>query len=265
MRGLAPAESLPQYSTLGPAGLRGDLDVDRATGDGQREGTLARHNGAVMRTHGREVDAQIAGDPSEPLVIAQPLGEGLSGAQEVEDTRLFAERHQGIAQVESQINSLFQRVAVLGEMFQGRQRLLKTRYGFAVRRTSGRPGSGLPAIGQGLVPHCTPEGMVRQAVHLFGQVVRGEVFEHLDNAGMQAPPSLLEQTAVGDLMRQGVLEGEFALREQPGLVEELSGLQVGQATLQHLLGQLGNGLEQGQGYLVANHRSGLEQTFFFQR
>ena len=84
--------------------------------------------------------------------------------------------------------------------------------------------------------------MVRQAVHLFGQAVRGELLEGLDNAGMQHPPSLLEQTAVGHLVGQGVLEGEFALGEQPRLVEELGRLQVGQATLQVRLGQLGNGL-----------------------
>jgi hypothetical protein len=66
------------------------------------------------------VDAQIASDPSEPLIIAQPLGEGLGGAQVVEALHPFAERQQDIAQVEAQVNGLFQRVAALGEVRQGR-------------------------------------------------------------------------------------------------------------------------------------------------
>ncbi len=120
-----------------------------------------------MLAHGREVDTQIGGDPPEPLGIAQSLGEGLGGAHVIEDPRLFAEWQQGIAQVEPQIDGLFQRVAALGEVRQGCERLLKTRDGFAVRRAGRCPSPGLLAIGEGLVPHLAPHGMVGQAVHLL--------------------------------------------------------------------------------------------------
>ena len=70
----------------------------------------------------------------------------------------------------------------------------------------------------------------------------------------------LQQTAVGHLVRQGVLEGVVALREQAGFVEELGGLQVRQAPVQRLLGLLGNGLQQRPGHLRANDRGGLEQA-----
>jgi hypothetical protein len=43
---------------------------------------------------------------------------------------------------------------------------------------------------------------------------------------------------------EGVLEGAFALGEEPRLVEKLGGLQVGKATLERRLGQLSNGLQQ---------------------
>jgi hypothetical protein len=86
--------------------------------------------------------------------------------------------------------------------------------------------------------------MVRQAFDLFGQAIPGERLEGLDDAGMQHAPSLLQEAAIGHLVSQGVLEGEFALGEKPRLIEKLSGLQMGQATMEHRLGHLGNGLHQ---------------------
>ena len=60
---------------------------------------------------------------------------------------------------------------------------------------------------------------------------------------------LLEETAVGHLVGQGVLEGVFPLGEQARLVEELGPLELRQAAVQRLLREVGNGLQQGQGYL----------------
>ena len=66
-------------------------------------------------------------------------------------------------------------------------------------------------------------------------------------------------------MGQGVLEGEFALGEQPRLVEELGSLQVYKATVQVRLRHLGNSLQQGQGHLGADDRRGLEHVFLLGR
>ena len=79
----------------------------------------------------------------------------------------------------------------------------------------------LPAVRQGLVPHLTPQGMVRQPFDLLGHAVRRQRLESLDNTRMQHPPPLLEEAAVGHLVRQGVLEGIDALRKQARLVEKL--------------------------------------------
>ena len=68
--------------------------------------------------------------------------------------------------------------------------------------------------------------MVCQALDLFGQAVRVEAFEKLDNAPMQHPPSLLKQTFVGHLLGEGVLEGVCGGWERPCLIEELGGLEV---------------------------------------
>jgi hypothetical protein len=104
--------------------------------------------------------------------------------------------------------------------------------------------------------------MVRQTFDLLGQPVPGERLQGCDDAGMQRPPPLLEKAAVGDLVGEGVLEGVLVLREEARLVEKLGRLQMCKAAMQRRLGQLGNGLEQGQGYLGADHGGGLEEVFF---
>ena len=44
--------------------------------------------------------------PSESLGIIQPLGKGLGSVQMVEDPCMFAEWHQGIAQVKPHVDGL---------------------------------------------------------------------------------------------------------------------------------------------------------------
>ena len=89
----------------------------------------------------------------------------------------------------------------------GPERLLEGPHGLAV----GRPRHGLlprlPAVGQGLVPHLAPQGMVGQAFDLLGQPVSGERLEGLDDARMERPPALLQETAVRHLVGEGMLEG----------------------------------------------------------
>ena len=62
-------------------------------------------------------------------------------------------------------------------------------------------------------------------------------------------------------MGEGVLEGVFLFWEQTVSIEKLRRLEVCQATLKHFLGQLGNGLQQRQGYLRANHGGRLQGCF----
>ena len=55
------------------------------------------------------------------------------------------------------------------------------------------------------------------------------------------------------------------LGEEARLVEELGRLEVRQAAVQRLLGQLGNGLQQRQGHLGANDGGGLQQALLLRR
>src|SRR5262249_47416645 len=156
-------------------------------------------------------------------------GKRLGGVEVVEEPCLFIEWQQGIVQVEAQIDSLFQRVAALGELCQGRQRLLKILYGFTVCRAREGLGASLPAVGECLVPHLAPQGVVGELLDVFGEAVSRELGDGFDDLGVEHTSPLLEQTTVGYLVGEGVLEGVFTLGEEPRLIEKLGRLQAGKA------------------------------------
>ena len=112
-------------------------------------------------------------------------------------------------------------------MREGTERLLEVPHGLTV----GRPRHGfsprLPTVRQSLIPHLASQGMVGQPLDLLGQVVGIQRCHGVRDVRMQDASSLLEQTAIGGFMREGVLEGVFQLGEEAGLVEELRGLQAG--------------------------------------
>ena len=100
---------------------------------------------------------------------------------------------------------------------------------------------------------------MRQTFDLFGHPIPGERFESHNDMGMQRPPPLLQKAAVGHLVGEGVLEGVRVVRKEARLIEEFGRLQVRQTAVQGVLGQLGNGLHQGQGHLGADDRGRLEE------
>ena len=70
----------------------------------------------------------------------------------------------------------------------------------------------------------------------------GEPLEGVDDAGVQHPPPLLQEAAVGHFVGEGMLEGVLGLGDEARLVEELAGLQARQPVLQDVLRELGNSL-----------------------
>ena len=202
------------------------MQDDIPPGRSEFESTLASGDRLIMRTHNNEMDYQRERDLSQPMVVVESHREGFSLAQSHQDTPRIAEWAECRAQGEPEIDGLLACVTSVGEMLEGAERLLEVSCGLAVGRLCQGLLPRLPAVRQGLVPYFPPQGMVRQAFDLLGHPLSGERIEGLDDAGMQSAPPLLQETTVGDLMGQGVLEGEVALGEQLGLVEELSGLQV---------------------------------------
>ena len=54
-------------------------------------------------------------------------------------------------------------------------------------------------------------------------------------------------------MRQRVLEGVFQIREEADLVEELGGAKVFEPAPKLLLGEVRDGLQEGEGHILADH------------
>ena len=127
-------------------------------------------------------------------------------------------------------------------MLQGRQRLLEAHYRLAVGRARLGFVPGLAAIGQGLLPHLAPQGMLRQPFHLVVQSVPCQDLQRLNNMRVQHAPPLVQQTLIGHLMGEGVLEGVGALRKQARLIEKLRRLELGETAVERLVGRIGNGL-----------------------
>ena len=134
-------------------------------------------------------------------------------------------------------------------MREGAERLLEELHGLAVGRLRHGLLSGLPAVRQGFVPDLTPQGMVCQALNLFGHPVSGELFQGLDDARMEHPPPLLQEATVGHLVGQGMFEGIV----EPGRDASRRGTRRPEGARGRgaaLLGQLGNGHQKGKGTSV---------------
>ena len=226
---------------------------------------LAGLDRAVMVPHLPEISAHIGGNPPQSRLVVEGLGEGCSLAQVVEHLPDFSECPERTPQVEPEVDGLLLRGAALREMLEGCQCLLEARHGLSKGRTRERLGTGLPTVRHGLVPDLAPEGMLGQPFRLLGQTVGIEPFAGFDDAGVQGTAPLLQETAVGHLVGEGVLEGVFEFGEEAGFVEELGGLQVAETAAQFLLGQLRDGLQEGEGHLSADDRRGLEEPLLLGR
>ena len=159
-------------------------------------------------------------------------------------------------QGEAQIDGLLTHVTCLRQMREGTERLLKVHLGLAVGLTAPQPSPPADST-SGLVPHFAPQGMVCQALDLFGQAVRVEAFEKLDNAPMQHTPSLQKQTFVGHLLGEGVLEGVCGGWERPRLIEELGGLEVAEVRVEFCRSEVCHGLEERHSDIHPDDGSGL--------
>ena len=269
--GLPEAVDRPTIVALGLIGYAKELVRQRVqdalpAGRGKGEGALGGGDGLVIRAPDVEMEGQkdetcpSRRGSSRAAARASASRRAARIRSRVAETGRSAERRASRRSM-----ACSQCGALLRQMRQGAERLLEIPHGLAVGRLRHGLLSRLSAVRQGLVPHLPPQGMVRQAFDLLGQPVPSERLEGLDDPGVQHPPPLLEEPAVGHLVREGVLEGVLALGKEARLVEELGRLEVCQTPMQRRLGQLGNSLQQRQGYLRANHRGRLQQALLLGR
>jgi hypothetical protein len=193
------------------------------------EGLLARRNGAIVVSRLPEYNSHLGQHLSQPSPIVERPGQGLGFAQQCEAPLVLSQCGQRAIHSEAEVDSQYPGVAVLGQVRKGLKGLLEGSHRLAERGAVAGPGAGLLAVGHGFVPHLAPQGMVRQAFDLLGPPLGRQRLKGLDNAPVQYPPPLQQETVVGDLVCQGMLESVFWLREQAGLIQELRRLQVRQA------------------------------------
>src|SRR5215471_4445302 len=140
--------------------------------------------------------------------------------------------HEPPRELHPEIKGLLQRGRILWELLQSQERLLAVRHSLLVGRTAGCLRARLLKGHNRLLPPLTLEGMVRQAFDLGGEAVGGEPFDDLNNPGMEGTPSLVEETAIGYLLRQRMLKRVFQLRKEARLIEKLRRLQMGERLTQ---------------------------------
>src|SRR6266851_3012376 len=90
-----------------------------------------------------------------------------------------------------------------------------------------------------------------------------ERFDGADDACVKLASPLLQQSTVRDVVSERVLEGIFAIREEPGLVKKLGGLKVVESAPERLVRQLGDRLEQREWHLLADGGGGLQEALVF--
>jgi hypothetical protein len=200
-------------------------------------------------------------EPSESMPVAE-LGRQLLRVAKM--TKLGVGLTQGVerdAPIEVEVDLVLLALAGLRQMGRGGQRLLERRRGGAIGRPIERLGTRLAEIDDRLLPHLPADGMVGEPLDVLAPAIGREPSEGLGDAGVQRALPVVEQPLVGHLVREGVLE----VRKEPGLVEELRSLEVGELG-EHLgLRHVGDGQEERHGHVRADDRSGLEQPLGLRR
>jgi hypothetical protein len=126
---------------------------------------------------------------------------------------MLSQPAQRASQNEAELDGQHPGVAGLGQVHESLEGLLEGGHRLAKRGAVVGSGTGLLAVGHGLVPHLAPHGMVRQPFDLLGYPLGRQCLEGLDQVRVQHAPPLQQEAVVGHLVRQGVLEGVFRLGE----------------------------------------------------
>jgi hypothetical protein len=94
--------------------------------------------------------------------------------------------------------------------------------------------------------------MMGEPLDLLTEAVSVERLDGVDDPCVKLAPTVPQEPAVRDLVRERVREGVLEIRKQPGLVEELGGLQVVESATERLVRQLGDRLEQRERHFLAD-------------
>ena len=166
------------------------------------------------------MDGQKPSDLSKPTRIVE--GHRRASASR-RYARMRAESFDGRSaerRGEPDIDGLLARVTLFRQMREGTESLFEIAHSLLVGRPCQGFGASLPEIGDRLVPYFTPQGMMGKSLDSVIDATASRCLNSLDDSCMEHTSPLLEQTAIGDLMCQGMLKGIDAFGIEARLVQE---------------------------------------------
>src|SRR5262252_7064598 len=172
------------------------------------------------------VPGQERPDTSLPALVVQALRDAFSLSQVLEQLAVLTQLEQYPPQLETNVDGRLEGRAVIGQRSQKVQCLLERDASVVERRASRRLESRLVQIIDSLVPHITPDCVMGEPLDLLAKAILVEPLECLDDARVQRPPTVLQQSPVGHLVGQRVLEGVLQIGKQRSLAQELCHLEL---------------------------------------
>jgi hypothetical protein len=176
------------------------------------------------------LDHHEGGDPREPALVAERPGEHFRLVEEVLYARPIAKRLERAPEVQVDVDGQLGRLPALGETAKGPERLLQVGNGFAIGGPRHGPQPRLAKIGDRLLPQLPAQGVMGQPLGLLADPLGSKPLDGLGDAGVQGALPVVEQPPVRDFVSERVLERVLEVRKEPGLVEELRGLEASESS-----------------------------------
>src|SRR5262245_37084506 len=232
----------------------------------ERQGSFSGLQRGVEADDGPEVLTQITSGPALSPPIADGSGQRLGLAQMVVGLWQLGECPQRVAQGQPDIDGLFQRRRRRREMAQRAQPLPEELRGLSVCGRSEGPLAGSPQIDDRFVPDLSTKGVMGETIDVLGESLRVDSLDGLDDTGVEHTLSVLENTLIGDLMSQSVLEGVLhAVGQGTRFGEELRRLQTRQLPPELSVRYVGDRSQDGHTHVLPEYGSGLEHVTVLDR
>jgi hypothetical protein len=229
--------------------------VPEAPGDCQR---ASARDEALIRFAEERVDIRHERrDPASPAVVVQALGDGLGFAHPLQRPPGFTEIVQDWPQVETDVEGLLQGGRALWQRLENTQCLIESGESFLRRRPGRRPEPGLSEIVHRLLTQFTPERVMGEPLDLLPDAIPIQRLDRADDPRVQLPASVMQETAIGHLVSERMLEGVLEVGIEPGLVDELGGLQTVESAPERIVREVGDRLEEWPRHVLADDRGEL--------
>jgi len=100
---------------------------------------------------------------------------------------------------------------------------------------------------------------MRQPLDMLRQSVGVPLLDRSHDPRVQGAPAIMEHAAVRDVVGEGVLERVLVLGEEACFVQELGRPEGRESTPEVGLGEIGDGLQERAGHVLADHGRRLEE------